>query len=516
MKITYCGHASLLVERNGVSLVIDPWFSATGAFVNSWFQFPDNTDIDLGPIRAADYVFITHSHADHLDLDFIRSLSTRTKILIPQYSNGRLRNIVSQEVKNQVIELPSKKSFTLAEGFDVCPVPQSVPYQEDCALVIKTPERTILNANDTKIAPHDLAWIKENYSPEYLFIQYSGASWHPFVYNYSIDRKIVLAQKKIKNKYHHVWATLEGAGAKFVVPFAGPPCFLNDDHFDLNFSDDSYFPTIRDFLEHAEAKGSSASVCCLTPAEVMPWLDDYSDFSRKAIAKPPYAHKREYLEEYRARRKELIKESLQKNHPDDGLPNFAASKKFFEPLMSASAYLRGRIGGAVLLESVGRINEAILLDFPKAKGQVRNYAGEPWIYKFTISAPILKAALSGKLLWEDLFLSLRFKADRNPDSYNEHLTVFFRFASPDVSSALINYEEFERYHRQQDISASFVCEHEGKKYSVQRYCPHAWGDLSKGMIENGMVVCPGHGWAFSLKDGRCKSNQAAIRVEPIG
>lgn len=34
-------------------------------------------------------------------------------------------------------------------------------------------------------------------------------------------------------------------------------------------------------------------------------------------------------------------------------------------------------------------------------------------------------------------------------------------------------------------------------------CPHAKWPLSGGMVENGVLICDGHGWEFSLETGRC-------------
>ena len=34
-------------------------------------------------------------------------------------------------------------------------------------------------------------------------------------------------------------------------------------------------------------------------------------------------------------------------------------------------------------------------------------------------------------------------------------------------------------------------------------CPHAKWPLSGGMVEDGVLICDGHGWEFSLKTGRC-------------
>ena len=42
MKIKFLGHASFLVEGKDECILTDPWFSNTGAFNYSWFQYPYN------------------------------------------------------------------------------------------------------------------------------------------------------------------------------------------------------------------------------------------------------------------------------------------------------------------------------------------------------------------------------------------------------------------------------------------------------------------------------------------
>ena len=36
---------------------------------------------------------------------------------------------------------------------------------------------------------------------------------------------------------------------------------------------------------------------------------------------------------------------------------------------------------------------------------------------------------------------------------------------------------------------------------IDNWCPHAGGSLSAGVVEDGCVVCPWHGWPFRLSDG---------------
>jgi nitrite reductase/ring-hydroxylating ferredoxin subunit len=47
---------------------------------------------------------------------------------------------------------------------------------------------------------------------------------------------------------------------------------------------------------------------------------------------------------------------------------------------------------------------------------------------------------------------------------------------------------------------------EGQLYGVQNNCPHEGGQLCKGWIEAGEVVCPLHGYKFDLKNGVCSTD----------
>jgi ferredoxin-nitrite reductase len=46
----------------------------------------------------------------------------------------------------------------------------------------------------------------------------------------------------------------------------------------------------------------------------------------------------------------------------------------------------------------------------------------------------------------------------------------------------------------------------GQLYGVQNICPHEGGQLCKGWIEAGEVVCPLHGYKFDLKTGACSTD----------
>ncbi len=47
---------------------------------------------------------------------------------------------------------------------------------------------------------------------------------------------------------------------------------------------------------------------------------------------------------------------------------------------------------------------------------------------------------------------------------------------------------------------------DGRFYALDNTCPHRGGPLGAGVLEDGVVHCPMHGWAFDLKTGACANN----------
>lgn len=46
-----------------------------------------------------------------------------------------------------------------------------------------------------------------------------------------------------------------------------------------------------------------------------------------------------------------------------------------------------------------------------------------------------------------------------------------------------------------------VLAHDGEFFAFQNSCIHRQRELSKGVVLNGKLVCPGHQWAFALGTG---------------
>ncbi|NLR93889.1 metal-dependent hydrolase [Flammeovirga agarivorans] len=70
MKVKFLGHASLLIETKGKSLIVDPFITPNELA----------KDIDINTLKA-DYILITHGHQDHVvDVDAIAEKTGATII----------------------------------------------------------------------------------------------------------------------------------------------------------------------------------------------------------------------------------------------------------------------------------------------------------------------------------------------------------------------------------------------------------------------------------------------------
>src|SRR5438132_10462425 len=93
MRITFLGHAGLLVETPKGTVLCDPWFNP--AYFGSWFPFPSNEHIDQRALGQADYLYISHIHQDHCDARFLREhMRKDTQVLLPDFPLTHLRDFL--------------------------------------------------------------------------------------------------------------------------------------------------------------------------------------------------------------------------------------------------------------------------------------------------------------------------------------------------------------------------------------------------------------------------------------
>ena len=505
----------MLVETDHGSILCDPWF--VPAFFGSWFVFPRNDRLPadlLAKVEAADYLYISHLHADHLDEPWLGThlLSRDITVLLPGYPTGELERELRRIGFHRFVR--TRDGEPLALGHDdrlqvTIHIETSIADgpQGDSALVVFDGETRLVNQNDCR--PHDPVALAAHGAVDVHWLQYSGAIWYPMVYDEPEATKLAQARAKVEAQFSRALRYVDAVGARAVVGCAGPPAFLDPDLFALNMIDGdelSIFPDQAAWLRRMEADGLRTghllvpgSSITVTPQVVavehcLP-DDEVADIFR---------HKRAYLERYAADWAAWLAEQRASWHaPRPGLAERVA--EWFEPLLrSAPAVCQGIGAGIVLIAG----DESMLID-PLA-AQVRQWCGEDHGYRFTIDRRLVETVVDRRAVdWSNaLFLSCRFTAWRR-GPFNEHVYNLFKSLAPE---RMVRTEaEAQAKLRTPTDTAEIVL----GDYVLERYCPHRRADLTQfGQVDDGHILtCTLHGWRFDLDSGAClTSTDRHLRV----
>src|ERR1051326_4828840 len=227
MQITFLGQAGLFIETKGKSILCDPWFNT--AYFASWFPFPSNEGIDPARIGNPTYLYISHLHHDHYDPKFLAEhVSKEATIILPDYPLDHLEKELRHLGFTSFLRTQNNVPVQTDDGFKFMVTALVAPTDGpigDSALIIDDGEVRVLNQNDSR--PIDLEPIIAQGPFDALFLQYSGAIWYPMVYDFPEKMKTALGKKKRIDGLARAYRYIEMFAPTFVVPSAGPPCFLD-------------------------------------------------------------------------------------------------------------------------------------------------------------------------------------------------------------------------------------------------------------------------------------------------
>ncbi|GEM_PF-49606 len=512
MQITFLGQAGMFIETKHGSVLCDPWFNT--AYFASWFPFPSNEQIDLERISHPTYLYLSHLHHDHFDPQFLREhVSKDATILLPDYPLNLLERALRDLGFTKFLYTKNGQAHEI-DGLRVMIMAAVAPTDGplgDSGIMVDDGEVRIFDQNDSR--PVDLDHLATFGPFDAHFLQFSGAIWYPMVYQYPERMLEALGRKKRENELSRALRYAQQVGASFVIPSAGPPCFLDNALFGFNdFDRDpaNTFPDQTVFLEMMQAHGMDngrlmipGSVATLTKT-ACDVAHPYPDDEVSAI----FTNKRAYLEAYKARQQPEI-DRQKASWPRGQVKILPALQEWFQPIMEQADLIAGGINGLILMQcGEGNDEEDIILDFHLR--QVRAWAGEEWDYRFRFpDRGIIEYCILHHIEdWVNtVFLSCRFEAQRK-GAYNDYIYNFFKCLSPER----IQYAE--GYYSQQSKVDQFW---EAEGYRIQRRCPHLKADLTRfARIEDGVLTCTMHGWQFDLATGRClTSDDRRIYAQPL-
>lgn len=80
IRVSYVGHASILLQTHGVNLLIDPvWSERASPFTWAGPKRVNDPGVALGDLPPVDAVLVSHNHYDHLDTATLRKLAQAGK-----------------------------------------------------------------------------------------------------------------------------------------------------------------------------------------------------------------------------------------------------------------------------------------------------------------------------------------------------------------------------------------------------------------------------------------------------
>ncbi|MGZ4503666.1 MAG: MBL fold metallo-hydrolase [Nocardioidaceae bacterium] len=515
--VTALGHAGLRIDAPGVRLLADPWLSPGGAFLGSWFPFPDNEHVLRDPeLTGADVVAVSHEHLDHLDLEFLAGLPAHVPVVVPRYPSTILERRL-RAAGRRVVVLDAWERCPLGSDPDdwMTVIPEQCPMSHDAAVLVRLRGRTVLHTNDARIS---LAQVRRAMAEvggqiDLMGAQMSGASWHPVCYEYDADELARISTSKRVGKFKAVTRLVRSVQPRLVLPYAGPPCFLDDTLFEHNsrlhgpdiFPDqDEAVGWLRDRLPNQASDyllpGDAVDLADLTITRDKHWAGFRLD--------APVEERRRYLTEYAARRRPYIEQVWRENPVPAASADLGERfRAHFESLGTLSSYFLARIGMTLRFEVLGPAGGTwdVRIGPDRVRVDLDGGAGHA-DYRLTLDARWLEGVVSGRTRWEELFLSLRFSARREPDHYNDYLVGLLKHAD---LAALRAVEEFEAA---RDPEETIEVRDGDRRYQVTRYCPHAGEDLAEtGVVVDGVLRCLGHNFEFDLASGDCLN----ARCDPV-
>ncbi|WP_228074528.1 Rieske 2Fe-2S domain-containing protein [Cellulosimicrobium cellulans] len=507
MRITGLGHAGLLVETEHGSVLCDPWVNP--AYHGSWYPFPDNRGLDWANLATADFLYISHRHQDHLDARLLREhVPTSTPVLLPEYPTRDLERDLASLGYRDVVRVPADEPLDLG-GLRVLVSPLRGPGDGpvgDSALAVDDGRHAILNQNDAH--PVDLAPLRAFAAYDVHLTQHSGAIWWPMVYDLPRQAKQAFARLKREAQYTRALHYVREIGAQVVLPFAGPPCFLDEELFALNgrgTDGTSIFVDQLEFLERLRADVPQVDARMFLPGTVVTLDEDvtvHDTLYSEADAHEVFADKSGYLRRYQAsvRSQKVVQDAprpLSTSVTAESV--YAGLRDWFEPLMRRAPIISAAVRGGVRL-SAGDVH--LVLDFERS--EVRPLADERTRYWFEIPLELVVDCLVRREVdWcNSVFLSLRFATGRI-GKFNEKLYTFF---------ACLSEERIDHVERWYAARVEDGPQIEFGEWTVQRSCPHLGADLATvGRLDGHVLTCTLHDWRFDLRTGTCLTSEG-VRI----
>jgi len=223
MKVTYFVNAMMLFQGARTSVLCDPWVTFDRRSTSGLYNFPECT-LTPDEVRALrpDYIYITHTHADHFDPPTLALFDRDTPILAAWYENNftarnaRALGFTDVRVVDPVAGMP-------LNGNDHCWIEANSVYPDvDSLGVFHIDGQTVLNVNDNPYDEAQCASLRARFgSVDLACVPFAFQGPYPAFYdNLSPAEKLrISVEKKVRN-YAILQRFCEALEPRRFFPFA--------------------------------------------------------------------------------------------------------------------------------------------------------------------------------------------------------------------------------------------------------------------------------------------------------
>lgn len=221
-------HACLLVRTSEASIIVDPWLIGS-AYWRSWWNYPE-PEFDIDEVKDVDAVVISHIHWDHWHGPTLKKLFKEKLVVVGDDPNPRSINDLRQLGFDKVMVVQHGKTLRIGDidlsfyNFGLL--------LNDSAIVIKTPDVKILNANDAKLAGASLRHLVNRHG-HFDFALRSHSSANPRVC-FSVDGDESFVADDREHYLRSFQLFMNAVKPTYAVPFASNHCHLQEDVLDFN------------------------------------------------------------------------------------------------------------------------------------------------------------------------------------------------------------------------------------------------------------------------------------------
>src|SRR6516225_8076835 len=116
MKISYVGHAALLLELDNIKILTDPWLKDS-VYCDQWFIFPKPSV--SRSFDEVDFVLYSHGHEDHLHPESLSLIGKNARVFYPYNWYGGVIEFFRHAGFKKVTEAINEKTYRLTENISI-------------------------------------------------------------------------------------------------------------------------------------------------------------------------------------------------------------------------------------------------------------------------------------------------------------------------------------------------------------------------------------------------------------